>query len=71
MEYMIKYDAKVNGEWKRFEKRFTAKSENDLFSKQKVSVAGEEISVAEWIVRFPVSIYAMEATPETESGVLD
>ena len=71
MEYVIKYDVKVNGEWTRKEKRFTAKNPNDLFAKAKVSVGGNEMTVAEWIVTYPVSIYVMEAQPETDSGVLD
>lgn len=71
MEYVIKYDVKVNGEWTRKEKRFVAKNANDLFAKCKVSVGGNEMTVAEWLVGYPVSCYAMEASPETESGVLD
>jgi hypothetical protein len=71
MEYVIKYDVKVNGEWTRKEKRFVAKNANELFAKCKVSVGGNEMTVAEWLVSYPVSCYAMEASPETESGVLD
>lgn len=69
MKYKVVYDLKENGNWNRYETEKTWTDPNKIW-KDKVTVRGEEMTMAEWIAKCKVSVFVAQVDDVETVGKL-